>query len=244
MAMPPDLRPTADGTLTLYCPQAGQTYHSHHGALAESRHVFVELSGVLQTLASRGTLRIVEVGLGAGLNLAVTAAASARVGGQVTYVAAEPAPLPPDTVAALGYRHLLPEALHSPYAALLDDLHRSAANSWVHASWRAGDTQLDVRVLRGPAQDLAPPGGLADAIYHDAFSPGAAPALWTPEFFGHLHALTRPGGCLTTYSTAGAVRRALTEAGWNVEKHPGPPGGKREVTRALRPAHDTAPSPA
>ena len=32
---------TADGSNTIYNPQVGENYHSKHGALQESRHVFL-----------------------------------------------------------------------------------------------------------------------------------------------------------------------------------------------------------
>ncbi|MFM1746260.1 MAG: hypothetical protein RLZZ630_2197, partial [Bacteroidota bacterium] len=33
---------TGDGSATLFVPALNETYHSRHGALAESRHVFIE----------------------------------------------------------------------------------------------------------------------------------------------------------------------------------------------------------
>jgi tRNA U34 5-methylaminomethyl-2-thiouridine-forming methyltransferase MnmC len=77
-------------------------------------------------------------------------------------------------------------------------------------------------------------GGL-DAIYHDAFSPSVASELWSPVFLARLASVLAPGGRLVSYSVAGAVRRALAEAGLEVRKAPGPPGGKAEVLVATRP---------
>ena len=74
-----------------------------------------------------------------------------------------------------------------------------------------------------------------DAIYHDAFSPSVAPELWSPAFLARLASALAPGGRLVSYSVAGAVRRALADAGLEVRKVPGPPGGKAEVLVATRP---------
>jgi tRNA U34 5-methylaminomethyl-2-thiouridine-forming methyltransferase MnmC len=41
------------------------------------------------------------------------------------------------------------------------------------------------------------------------------------------------GGVLVTYSAAGQVRRNLRDAGFEIQKIPGPPG-KREMTRAIK----------
>ena len=40
---------TADGSNTIYNPEVGENYHSRHGALQESKHVFVN-SGLLYFL--------------------------------------------------------------------------------------------------------------------------------------------------------------------------------------------------
>ena len=38
------LQLTGDGSYTLYSYQFDATYHSHYGALTESKHVFIEAS--------------------------------------------------------------------------------------------------------------------------------------------------------------------------------------------------------
>jgi tRNA U34 5-methylaminomethyl-2-thiouridine-forming methyltransferase MnmC len=43
-----------------------------------------------------------------------------------------------------------------------------------------------------------------------------------------------PGGVLTTYCAKGAVRRMLQSVGFRTERLPGPPGGKREILRAIK----------
>jgi tRNA U34 5-methylaminomethyl-2-thiouridine-forming methyltransferase MnmC len=76
---------TGDGSNTIYNPQVGENYHSMHGALQESRHVFVNsgLKYFLDAAPSKSpppaggeTLNIVsilEVGFGTGLNFLLSA---------------------------------------------------------------------------------------------------------------------------------------------------------------------------
>ena len=64
-----------------------------------------------------------------------------------------------------------------------------------------------------------------DVVYFDAFAPEKQPEMWTHEVFGHLFSAMRPGGVLSTYCAKGAVRRMLQQAGFSVERLPGPPGG-------------------
>ncbi len=72
------------------------------------------------------------------------------------------------------------------------------------------------------------------AFGNDAFGPGTQPELWTQQVFSMLHGWMKRGGILTTFCAKGDVRRAMTAAGFQVERLPGPPG-KREMIRAVRP---------
>ncbi len=70
-------------------------------------------------------------------------------------------------------------------------------------------------------------------IYFDAFSPETQPDIWEINVFKKLYNSIKPGGILTTYSCKGQVKRVLMQAGFRIEKLPGPPG-KREFLRAFR----------
>ena len=70
-------------------------------------------------------------------------------------------------------------------------------------------------------------------IYFDAFDPNVQPELWTEIIFRKMFYLLCNKGTLVTYSSKGAVRRAMQAAGFSIEKLPGPPG-KREITRAIK----------
>jgi tRNA U34 5-methylaminomethyl-2-thiouridine-forming methyltransferase MnmC len=74
---------------------------------------------------------------------------------------------------------------------------------------------------------------LFNLLYYDAFAPTVQPELWTTEIFKKLFNCMEPGGILVTYCSKGAVRRALTEAGFSVQKIPGP-AHKREMIRSVR----------
>lgn len=68
-----------------------------------------------------------------------------------------------------------------------------------------------------------------DAIYFDPFSPASNPQLWSEEYLARITALLSPEGRLVSYCVNSQVRRSLQRLGLQVERHPGPPGGKREV---------------
>ena len=75
--------------------------------------------------------------------------------------------------------------------------------------------------------------GKFNLVYFDAFGPDVQPEIWKEEIFRNIALSMIKGGVLVTYSAKGSVRRALRNAGFSVEKLPGP-AGKREITRAVK----------
>ncbi|WP_424191634.1 tRNA (5-methylaminomethyl-2-thiouridine)(34)-methyltransferase MnmD [Ampullimonas aquatilis] len=77
------------------------------------------------------------------------------------------------------------------------------------------------------AVDAPLPLDWASAVYLDGFSPDTNPEVWTPQFIERLVASMQVGSWMTTYSSAGAVRRAMKAAGLTARRRPGI-AGKRE----------------
>ena len=69
-----------------------------------------------------------------------------------------------------------------------------------------------------------------DAWFLDGFAPAKNPELWQPSLFQTIAGLSAPDATFATYTCAGAVRRGLEAAGFQVEKVPGF-GCKREMLR-------------
>lgn len=224
-----EVRTTADGSPTLYVPALNEHYHSHHGAAQESRHVFIAAG--LQPLLEAGLgqpdrppLRLLEVGLGTGLNALLTLGAAQAAGAAVTYDGYETVPLPSATVAALAPQWATEPALGQAF----DHLHTAPWNE--EFSLVPGFTLTKIQVQ---LQAAALPTGYYDLIYFDAFAPEKQPELWTEDVFAKLYAAAAAGAVLVSYCAQGQFRRNLRAAGWFTEKLPGPPG-KREMTRARK----------
>lgn len=75
---------------------------------------------------------------------------------------------------------------------------------------------------------LARAEGAMNAWFFDGFSPAANPEMWRTEIFNEAARLSKPGATFATFTVAGAVRRALGEAGFAPEKRPGF-GRKKEM---------------
>jgi tRNA U34 5-methylaminomethyl-2-thiouridine-forming methyltransferase MnmC len=227
---------TDDGTLTLRSTRYGETFRSRRGAHAEARHVFVDGTGAGPRLRAGRATQVLEVGLGAATNLVLTVAAALAGRAPLRYRVWEPDPLPAAAWAILGHEHVLAPPVLGSLLAARGAWGRPAPGS-VHV-WRHDAVVVEVVVAPVPAlsvDDDASTAGEIDAIYLDPFSPAVNPDAWTPAVLRGLARRLRPGGVLASYSVAGAVRRALADAGLEVAKVPGPPGGKREVLRARRP---------
>ena len=229
-----ELRTTADGSPTLYVPALNEHYHSQHGAAQESRHVFIAAG--LRPLLDAGQgqpdqppLRLLEVGLGTGLNALLTLQQAQAAGAAVAYDGYETLPLPPATVAALAPQWAALPALHRAFG----QLHAAA---WNEPLLLAAGFLLTKKLAQAQTAEL--PASYYDLFYFDAFAPDKQPELWTEDIFHNLYYAAAPGAVLVSYCAQGQFRRSLRAAGWRTEKLPGPPG-KREMTRAHKAAVPT-----
>lgn len=212
---------TLDGSSTLYNPEYDQPYHSTHGAIQESLHVFIKY-GLKAFPPSVKELTLFEMGFGTGLNALLT---YLHAGDRfIRYVALETLPLTEPQVAELNY----PELLGGQESkAIFEQMHSSPWGEFVQVADNFSLKKQNTRL-----QDFAPEDRF-DLVYFDAFAPNSQPELWTFDIFLNLFAHMNPGGVFVTYSAKGSVRRDLQRAGFYVEKVPGPPG-KREMLRGTR----------
>lgn len=205
---------TADGSWTIHIPEVEETYHSRHGAMQESMHVFIQQG--LHCLESMN-VRILEVGLGTGLNVILTLENKKSL---IEYHALEPYPI--DQV-------LVDELIShsSSNAQLYQIIHVSSEEEGISLS-------SDFNLIKHSTKffDFEDNKGF-DIIYYDAFGPRVEPSLWTVEAMQRCYELLNPGGIWVSYCAKGEVRRNLVAAGFTVDRLPGPPG-KREMLRAKK----------
>ncbi|WP_277086542.1 tRNA (5-methylaminomethyl-2-thiouridine)(34)-methyltransferase MnmD [Porphyromonas catoniae] len=227
MVQYPELQATEDGSLTLYTPRFGEHYHSTHGAVQESRHIYtgLALEGRLATWHQdkERPLRLFEVGLGTGLNALLTALIADKEQIPIHYTSIEKYPLAEEVFHHLSYEDIVGEGSD----VLLCRLHESPWGEDVSIT-----PFFTLHKVLGDLTDYTFPQAL-DVVYYDAFSPEAQPELWEERLFLSLYDAMNCQATLATYCAKGVVRRALQHAGFSVERLPGPPG-KREVLRAMK----------
>ncbi len=81
---------TADGSHTIYVPELNEHYHSIHGAVQESEHIFISCGF---DFCKADPVNIFEVGFGTGLNALLTAVRSMNGNREVFYTSIENHPL-------------------------------------------------------------------------------------------------------------------------------------------------------
>jgi tRNA U34 5-methylaminomethyl-2-thiouridine-forming methyltransferase MnmC len=214
---------TDDGSHSVIIEELNVSFHSKHGAIQESQHVYIN-AGLHEALRAfpHQRLNILEVGFGTGLNAFLTAIETKENPAPIRYWGIEAYPLDMGMAVALNY----PDQLG----------HEDLFNTIQLAPWNAQAPVHENFILLKQAEDLMEYDckDRFHLIYFDAFSPEAQPEIWTEEVFQKLFACTCPRGMLVTYCSKSVVRKAMQAAGWKVEKLAGP-WGKREMIRAKKP---------
>ncbi|HKG05804.1 MAG TPA: tRNA (5-methylaminomethyl-2-thiouridine)(34)-methyltransferase MnmD [Pedobacter sp.] len=215
---------TADGSNTLYNENIGEHYHSKHGALQESKHVFIA-AGLEHavSLFPKQEISILEVGFGTGLNFLLSAAYCSWHQVRLKYTSLEAFPLRHEELESTGYNNYVPAEI---WSGMIDNYGKAM--------------QQDVNIL--PDQQLRIVHTYLhryhteqqfDVLYYDAFSVQHQPEMWTEEIIAHACESIKPGGIFVTYAITGNLKRALKNIGFSIEKLPGAPG-KREMLRAIK----------
>ena len=218
-----EIQTTGDGSSTIAIPDLNITYHSKHGALQESAHVFLR-SGLDKALDifPDEQINVFEMGLGTGLNALLTAMEAGDQERLICYTSIELYPLTDEEVTALSY------ATENKTATLFTSIHNAAWEKPVVIS-----NHFILHKIQGDLSGAALPGPF-HLVYYDAFAPEDQPYLWTETMFRKLYEALVPGGILVTYCSKSIVRKAMQAAGFQIEKIPGP-HGKREIVRAAKP---------
>ena len=214
---------TADGSSTLYNQSLDEHYHSIHGALEESLHVFIRMGflNFVDSFKDAKYINILEIGFGTGLNCILTFIENLIVNIPLNYTALEPCPLDMELISNLDFN------LNSSQLDIFKSIHQS---SWEESI--AINEQFNLEKFTIGLHDFNA-NKLYDIIYYDAFAPRKQPELWKVDVFSKLFNLTSTNGVLVTYCAKGQVRRDLEKVGYSVERLKGPPG-KREMLRATK----------
>src|SRR6478752_147979 len=100
------IQQTEDGSPTIVVPDMQLSYHSKHGAVQESMHVFIN-AGLQLLFNTKGTIHVFEMGFGTGLNALLTLQQSIQKQQKIYYATVELFPLEEFIYNQLDYTKLL-----------------------------------------------------------------------------------------------------------------------------------------
>jgi len=217
---------TKDGSHTLFVPGMAESYHSHHGAVTESKHVFIDHGlDYYHRQHSPRELNVLEIGFGTGLNALLACHYSQVQKQRVKYTALEPHPLSWELVSKLNYPDYIQ---HGQGKFWYSELHRIG---WGQIEWL--NPYFSILKKKEPIQDHITPERY-DVCFFDAFAPSKQSEVWDIKVLEVVRRCLNINGILVSYCAQGQFKRDLRALGFEVESLPGPPG-KKEMTRAVFP---------
>uniref|UniRef100_UPI0040483D46 tRNA (5-methylaminomethyl-2-thiouridine)(34)-methyltransferase MnmD n=1 Tax=Roseivirga sp. TaxID=1964215 RepID=UPI0040483D46 len=216
---------TEDGSHSLYNADLNETYHSFHGAVQESKHVFIkEGLNYLKLNQSLAQINVLEVGFGTGLNalLALEWANENEI--KVNFTTLEPFPLKAELYEQLNYAQFIPgEDIQGRFIAL----HR--------APWEVMESEgacFSIFKTMQRLQDFTSESKF-NVIFFDAFAPSKQSEMWGLAVLSKAVGNLVGGGVIVTYCAQGQLKRDLKYLEMEVQTLPGPPG-KKEMIRAIK----------
>lgn len=214
---------TQDGSYSLLHEQLNETYHSIHGAIQESNHVFIKHGlDFFQQQNHVSTINLLEVGFGTGLNALLTMQFAQRHKLAIRYTAVEAFPVEEVVWSQLNYTE------SSDSKIWFEKLHHAAWDKWNNIS-----PEFQLRKLRSTLQEVVLEKNYFDLTYFDAFAPRKQPEMWESSMLNKVVETMKAKGVFVTYCAKGQLKRDLHSLQLRVESLSGPPG-KREMVRAQK----------
>jgi len=211
---------TEDGSHSIYVPELDENYHSIHGAVQESEHVFIK-NGF--DVCDENPVTLFEAGFGTGLNALFTAIRGLGTGKEIFYTAIEKYPLDNEIVKVLNY----PAFAGEKGKMIFDQIHSCEWGKLHKIVTGFYLTKIEGDLVNDTIT------GSYNLVYFDAFAPDKQPEMWTKDVFRKISQVTAANGIFVTYSAKGDVKRNLEGSGFRVSRLPGPPG-KRHMIRAIK----------
>ena len=214
---------TSDGSNSVSSVKYNATYHSIHGAIEESMHVFISAGLHYKILQGFTSVNIFEMGFGTGLNAFLTSLVAQKHKIKVNYHSIELHPIQKDIYQQLNFHQHIPDASHQEFIKM----HELPWNQNTELN-----PNFSIKKIHGDLCQIELD-TIYDLIYYDAFAPSSQSELWEEEIHRKIYNSLNSQGALTTYCAQGKFKRMLKSLGYTLDKLPGP-GRKHEMTRAIK----------
>ena len=210
---------TNDESHTILNSETNETYHSMHGAISESSHVFIN-NGLLSF--KKKHIDILEIGFGTGLNAFLSLIESNKRSIKLNYRAIDPNIIEIGVIEKLNY--------HTFFNLKKNEFLKIHTTKWNKTVKICNNFNLTKHHNKIEDFKLL---FKFDLIYFDAFSPRKQPELWKESIFSLLYEQLNSKGILVSYCAKGSIKRLLKKVGFKVITLKGPPG-KREMIKAIK----------
>ena len=220
-----ELIKTEDGSHSLYVPDLKETYHSFHGAVQESRHVFIKhgLTFIHEQIRP-STINVLEIGLGTGLNALLVAEWAKINKCQVEMTSLEAYPVEASLTQKFNYHNYIHD---TDGAAWFDLIHNTPWGSQEQIHDQFYLTKQEVKAEKAELKHDY------HVVFFDAFAPNKQAELWEAAILQKMYDALVNSGVFVTYCAKGQLKRDLSSLGFEVETLAGPPG-KKEMVRGIK----------
>ena len=215
---------TSDGSHTIYDESLNETYHSIHGSINESNHVYVN-AGLKQFIyeSIKKHVNILEVGFGTGLNFLLLYDFLKKRNIKVDYHTIEPNPLNNSVLEKLNFSKII-----GSVDEIFKIIHKSKTDELVEI-----DKKITFLKSVDTIENIKLKERKYDIIFFDAFAPSKQPDIWSYNNLNKIHSSMGEDSILVTYCSSGKFKKTLHDLGFKVEVLDGPKG-KKEMVRARK----------
>jgi tRNA U34 5-methylaminomethyl-2-thiouridine-forming methyltransferase MnmC len=211
---------TGDGSHSLLNKDLNETYHSIHGAVQESKYIFIDKGLEFYTQQhNKNKVHILEIGFGTGLNAFLTLLYNTAA--SIDYATLEAYPLEEALWSELNYADV-------GNRNFFEQLHTTQWDVWIELN-----SKFSLLKIKNTLQSIDLAANQYDIIYFDAFAPNKQPEMWEVPMLQKIVDCMAAGGVFVTYCAKGQLKRDLKNLGLQVETLTGPPG-KKEMVRAIK----------
>jgi len=213
---------------TPWSPRFNDVYHSTFGAFEQAEYVFLRGNNLPGRWQNKRIFTVLETGFGMGVNFLATWAAWRNAPARcerLHFVSVEKHPFSRDDLRA-ALDAVVAHAPHTPDTSIVRLAHE-LVDAWpmlvpgMHRLEFEGG-RVTLTLAFGDALETLPKMWLrANAIYLDGFAPAKNPELWSPAIFKALARVAGEEATFATWSSAGEVKRALEQNGFEYRKTAG-----------------------
>tara|TARA_A100001015_G_scaffold208362_1_gene233146 strand:+ start:141 stop:839 length:699 start_codon:yes stop_codon:yes gene_type:complete len=216
---------TDDGSSTIFLPDLNEYYHSKHGAISESEHIFIK-NGLFfwkKNNPKNKYCNIFEVGFGTGLNALLTFKNSNYMRNiNFIYSSVEPYPLKISEIEQMNYDIKL-----NDNDRIFNLIHHSEWNSPVKLS-KNFTLIKNNSTLQNFNIEINP-----DLIFFDPFCYRVQPEMWMKNVIKPIINSMNKSSVFVTFSSMDILYNLLRDLKMDVEKIRGP-HKKKKMIRAIK----------